>query len=236
MSSTRDFAESTRHKPLLKVEHYFDIYDQHFAKFIKTPCKMLEIGVYNGGSLEMWKEFLGPSSSVSGIDISPTILNLQFPPGIQVFLCNQEDRPALKNLSDSVGGFDLILDDGGHRMSHQINSFEALFPLLKPNGVYMVEDTHTSYWKSFGGGLRSPGSFMEYAKAATDYVNVDHFREEDTLNIPADLKKALKEELTSVTFYDSMIVFTKGNKTPKRAFWYNGEAGIRESGPLTNYS
>jgi hypothetical protein len=236
MSSTRDFALSDHHKPLLKVEHYFDIYDTYLRHFQGTSCKMLEIGVYNGGSLEMWKDFLGPNSTIHGIDISTTILGLQFSPGISASICNQEDKPALKRLSDSNGGFDIVLDDGGHHMSNQIKSFEALFPLLKPNGVYMVEDTHTSYWKSFGGGLRKPGSFMEYAKAVSDYVNVDHFREADTLDIPADLKDSLKRELTSITFYDSMIVFTKGQKATKRAFWYNGKDGVRESGPLTNYS
>ena len=53
-------------------------------------------------------------------------------------------------------GFDIVLDDGGHELRMQQASFEALFPSMRPGGVYIVEDTHTSMWPMFG------GSFLDY--------------------------------------------------------------------------
>ena len=53
---------------------------------------------------------------------------------------------------DRYGPFDIIIDDGGHTMEQQIASIETLFPALNEGGVYLCEDTHTSYWESTAAG------------------------------------------------------------------------------------
>ena len=64
-----------------------------------------------------------------------------------------------------------FIDDGGHTMGQQIATFEEMYPKVNENGVFLIEDLHTSYWQSYGGGYRKPGTFMEYAKALTDQLN-----------------------------------------------------------------
>src|SRR5690606_32935288 len=66
------------------------------------------------------------------------------------------------------GPFDLVIDDGSHKNAHMLKSLEMIFPHLKPGGLYVVEDIHTSYWDSYGGKLRGGGTFMEVTKERLD--------------------------------------------------------------------
>jgi ubiquinone/menaquinone biosynthesis C-methylase UbiE len=59
-------------KKITKWTHYFWVYDRHFAALRDKPIKMLEVGVLNGGSLEMWKKYFHPDSTIVGIDITPS--------------------------------------------------------------------------------------------------------------------------------------------------------------------
>lgn len=80
----------------------------------------------------------------------------------------------IENIAANVcGSFDLILDDGGHTMNQQIVSIETLFKYLKKDGIYLVKDCHTSYWSSYGGGLKNTNSFIEYSKNLINYINQD---------------------------------------------------------------
>src|SRR5215472_16408253 len=54
-----------------KWNHYFEVYERHFSRFRRTPVRVLEIGVYSGGSLEMWSEYFGPEAQIYGVDIEP---------------------------------------------------------------------------------------------------------------------------------------------------------------------
>jgi len=89
-------------------------------------------------------------------------------------------------------------------MSQQITTFEELYPHLTPDGVFLTEDVHTSYWANYGGGYHKPGTFMEYAKGLTDQLNAWHSREDDFA----------VDEFTRTTrsmhFYDSIVVFERG--------------------------
>jgi hypothetical protein len=67
-----------------------------------------------------------------------------------------------------------------------------------------------------GGGLRNRNSFIEYAKTYIDIIHQDWWSELDT---ELERKKKIGKDLTSVHFYDSMIVFEKFGKTEmKRVF------------------
>jgi len=233
MRSILDIAINTAHKPMFKLEQYFDVYDKYFSKYRNTPVRILEIGVCDGGSLDLWRSYFGDDAIIFGIDINPAVRKFACK-NTTIIIVDQEDRETLEELFKDVEPFDIILDDGGHMPNQQKNSFEALFPLLHPNGVYLVEDIQTSYWKLFDGGLRKPNTFIEYSKQLIDYVNVDHFRSEDNLELYMPLKVALCKQLTSVNFYDGMVVFTKGDKTPKRAIHYNGNGNTVEDS-LSSY-
>jgi hypothetical protein len=164
---------------------------------------VLEFGVSQGGSLEMWREYFGPRARIVGVDIDPRCKAVEGE-GISVLIGDQEDRAFLRSLPDQLGPIDVVIDDGGHTMSQQTTTFEEVYPRVATDGVFLVEDLHTSYWEEFGGGYRRAGSFVEYAKGLLDQLNAWHSR--DDALVVDDLTRTTR----SVHWYDSVIVFEKG--------------------------
>ena len=64
------FLRSTR-RDVMKWHHYFDVYEKFMAPFRGTDVRLLEIGVARGGSLRMWREYLGPAARISGAELDP---------------------------------------------------------------------------------------------------------------------------------------------------------------------
>jgi len=156
----RDYFEHNNGKLIHKWVHYFDIYHYHFKKYRKKRITVLEFGVFQGGSLQMWRKYFGHKARIIGVDINPKCKNLK-EKGIEIFIGDQEDRVFLKELIQKIGNIDIVIDDGGHTMKQQINSFEELFPHVNDGGVYLVEDLHTSYWNDYQGGYHTKGTFIE---------------------------------------------------------------------------
>jgi cephalosporin hydroxylase len=191
-----------------KWMHYFDIYDRHFSRFRGRDIVVVEIGVYHGGSLGMWKSYFGANAKLVGVDINPRARKFA-DTQVDIVIGDQSDRVFLRDLRARYPHIDVLLDDGGHAMHHQITTFEELFDAVAEDGVYMVEDTHTSYWPEFGGGLHSPVSFIEYAKRLADQLNAWHVREW------ADAERsAFARSAWSLTFYDSIVAIEKRPKKP----------------------
>lgn len=134
-----------------KWHHYLPLYDRYFARFRGTPVRMLEIGCWRGGSLDMWRQYLGPQAVLFGIDIDPHCKPLD---GIsaQVRIGSQDDPLFLAEVVAEMGGVDVVLDDGSHVMKHVRASLRTLFPMLETGGLYMIEDMHTAWLPGFGGG------------------------------------------------------------------------------------
>jgi hypothetical protein len=193
-----------------KWHHYFDIYHNHFSRFRNQPVTILEIGVYKGGSLQMWKNYFGSQAKIYGLDIDPKCKNLE-EDQIKIFIGDQANRDFLKELSGEIGTIDILIDDGGHTMVQQINTFNELYSAVSETGVYLVEDLHTSYWEDYGGGYEKPGSFIEYAKGFIDSINAWHSRDSELT--PGNLTKSA----TGIHFYDSVLVIEKypNNTKPK---------------------
>jgi hypothetical protein len=191
--------------------HYFDIYDRHFARFRGREIVMVEIGIYHGGSLGMWKSYFGPQARLVGVDINPRALKFA-DDQVTVIIGDQSDRAFLRDLRKRYPRIDILLDDGGHSMNQQIISFEELYDAVAEDGVYMVEDVHTSYWPEYGGGLRAEGSFLEYTKKLVDQLNAWHVRE-----WTAGEKSAFARSAWSLTWYDSVVAIEKRPKAPPEA-------------------
>lgn len=187
--------------------HYFDIYHHHFSRFRGQPLTMIEIGVFNGGSLQMWRDYFGPRSTIVGVDINPDCAQFS-EPGIDIVIGDQADRAFLRSLSERYANFAILLDDGGHRMNQQIATFEELYPRLQADGVYLCEDTHTSYDPVFGGGLRKPNTFIETVKSLVDRLNAFHSVDHSQLE-PDDFTRTTD----SMHFYDSVVVIEKKART-----------------------
>jgi cephalosporin hydroxylase len=200
-------------KRIHKLTHYFDIYEHHFERFRGTSPVMIEIGVANGGSIEMWQDYFGPGAQIIGIDLNPECA-AHAGPGIDIFVGSQSDPAVLEGVFAKYPAIDIILDDGSHIMSDMIATFEFAYPRLKNRGVYMVEDTHTAYWDEFGGGWKRAGSFQEFAKDKTDELNAWHGREAFPVT-------EITRNTHAICFYDSVIVFEKRRQGERRAILTN---------------
>jgi hypothetical protein len=126
-------------KGIVKWRHYFEIYDRHLAKFVGEPSTLLEIGIYAGGSLDMWREYLGPKSDLYGVDIDPYCTRFV---EATVFIGDQADRAFWETFRAQTPLLDIIIDDGGHTVEQQLVTLEELLPRLRPGGVYVCEDIH----------------------------------------------------------------------------------------------
>ena len=127
-----------------KWTHYFDIYNRHFSRFVGKEVKVLEIGVFSGGSLEMWRHYFGPRCRVYGVDVNEACRSYgnEF---TEIFIGDQADRGFWKVFKKRVPHLDILVDDGGHRPEQQIATLEEMLPHLRPGGVYLCEDIHGTH-------------------------------------------------------------------------------------------
>jgi hypothetical protein len=204
----RAYFERNPGRLMRKWAHYFDIYHHHFQRFRGRRCTILEIGVYHGGSLQMWRDYFGAQARVVGVDINPRLTSLD-EPGIEIVIGDQGDRGFLRRLAQQIGPIDVLIDDGSHLMGHQIATVEELYGALRDDGVLLVEDTHTSYWREHGGGLRTPYTFMEFAKRLVDELNAWHSRDPHSF-APGGFTRGTR----SMHFYDSVVVIEKSPVSP----------------------
>jgi hypothetical protein len=202
-------------RPIHKWKHYFPIYENHLMPFVNKSVLLIEIGVGRGGSLQMWKKFLGPAAIVVGIDVNKDCKNYEED---QIFIrIGSQDSPSfLKNIIEEFGTPDIVIDDGSHMMEHIETSFDFLYPKVSKNGVYMVEDLHTAYWSEYNGGLYEKKSFIEKSKRLIDHLNADHTRGKIE-------QSDFSRTTNSINFYDSVIVFQKGLHLIKDAPIYGKE-------------
>jgi hypothetical protein len=205
-------------KIIHKWVHYFPVYERHFEWYRNKSLTFLEIGVFKGGSLQMWQRYFGPMAKIVGIDIDEGCQKHE-QPGIFVRIGDQSDQRFLQSIIDEFGVPDIVLDDGSHQMNHINASFRFLYPKLPKNGIYMVEDLHTAYWDEYGGGREKADSFVNQAKEFIDSLNADHSRGA----VAADF---VTRGTFSISFYDSIVAFEKGDVWRKEAP-QTGRDGIR---------
>ncbi len=192
--------------------HYFF----HFRKFRNKPINLLEIGIggyknphEGGGSLRMWERFF-PKARIHGIDLYD---KKSLEEGrISIYTGNQVDRPFLEKISNSVGGFEIIIDDGSHVNEHIIETFKILFPLLKVGGIYVIEDVQTSYWPEYGGDSLNPDqetTAMGYFKKFIHGLNHAEFK------LPGYEPGYFDKNIFGIHFYHNLIFIYKKSNNEK---------------------
>jgi hypothetical protein len=202
---------NNKDKRIAKWTHYFPIYEKHFKPLTDRPIKMLEIGILDGGSLNMWKDYFHPESTIVGIDINAECLKHKYDsPNIKIRIGDQSDPAFLQSLVDEFGEFDLVLDDGSHHVSHVNKTFQFLFPKIAEDGIFFIEDTHAAYWSSHGGSIDHPESINNVAKKMIDIINADHTKGQ----LEPDY---FTRNVKCMSCYDSIVVFERGNIGEKLA-------------------
>jgi len=144
------FDSHTEGLGIWKWRHYFELYQHHFQKFVGQPVNVLEIGIYGGGSLGMWKEYFGPQCRIFGIDIEPACKSYENE-SVRVFIGDQGNRDFWRSFRKQTPPLDIVIDDGGHQPEQQIVTLEETLPHLRPGGVYLCEDVGPT-----------PSEFMRY--------------------------------------------------------------------------
>jgi hypothetical protein len=156
------------------AHRYVDLYEQHLAPLRRSATKVLEIGIYRGASLQMWRDYF-PRAEVIGVDIK----EIPVPgPRIRTLVGDQSDPALLAKLAGE-GPYDLVVDDGSHHASHIAASFAGLFDAVRPGGFYVIEDMHTAYWEGAyeGGPPGTGGTSVELVAGLLDGVNRRHVAE-----------------------------------------------------------
>jgi limonene-1,2-epoxide hydrolase len=208
MNDLEAWFRAHRGRRIHKWLHYFEIYDRHFARFRGKAPVVVEFGVSQGGSLQMWRDYFGPGTQLIGIDINPECRRFE-EEGVRIVIGDQADRAFLRALRKTLPPIDILIDDGGHAMEQQIATYEELFAQVQPNGVYLCEDLHTSYWRRWGGGYRKRGSFIEYSKHWIDALHAWHSRKPKQLAVSDFTRTA-----HSLHYYDSVLVVEKRPMQP----------------------
>ena len=187
---------------------YFEIYHRSFSRYRSLPITFVEVGVQNGGSARMWRDYFGPNARIIGIDIDPNCMALQ-EDGFEIWIGDQADPDFWQEFVQAVPSLDIVLDDGGHTMRQQIVTLQTLFPLLNNGGTYLCEDTHTSYFPKFGGGRGRPETFLEHVKSLIDDIHAFH-------HLPlSDIENSyMANNLHSISVFDSIVVLERRTKNP----------------------
>jgi hypothetical protein len=157
-----------------KWEHYLDVYDRTFAGYRSQAVAMLEIGIQNGGSLEVWAKYFEAGRTFIGCDIDPNCRRLTYPDSrIHVVVGDAGLDTTRAQVLEKCGTFDIIIDDGSHTSGDIVKGFSQYFPYLHDGGVYVAEDLHCSYWLDFSGGLNHPLSAIAFFKHLVDVIHRD---------------------------------------------------------------
>lgn len=199
---------------------YLSEYDRLFQDYCNKSVRLLEIGIQNGGSLEIWSEYFKHAESLVGCDINPDCANLRYDdPRIHVVVGDANAADISQQVFKHSAEFDIIIDDGSHRSSDIIKSFALYFPKLVDGGLFIAEDLHCSYWEEFEGGLFDPYSSMNFFKHFADIINHEHWGVEksraDVLRGVfakygcEDMDVELLAQVHSVEFINSMCVLRK---------------------------
>jgi len=234
-AETPDYAELfVRHDGHIssKWGHYCFIYQELFARFLekKQPLTLLEIGVQNGGSLQLWQKFLPEGSQIYGLDVDAKCLELKFARNIHVYHGNAASGSFWESNLQNIT-FDVIIDDGSHFCDEVTAAFSLLFDKkLKPGGLYLIEDLHTSYSWSYRGGFRKKDSSIEYCKNIIDAINASHFEQPVFFNQAEFARmRVLNQLIKKISFYDSVCAIEKyetERTNPFEIFLTGFDAGV----------
>jgi len=181
---------------------YLDIYENAFSAFRNKPVRLLEIGVQNGGSLEIWRKYFPNAERIVGCDVNEKCRELTFDDGnISLIIGDANSDQAEKGIVTQSDRYDIIIDDGSHQSSDIIRSFSRYFQYLNDGGKYVAEDLHCSYWQRFGGGLYNPYSAISFFKRLLDVINSEHW------GLPSERKAVLSafEKKYLVSFEETLL-------------------------------
>lgn len=230
MKSLREIFDQHDKRLIHKYEHYIEIYEEYFSKYRNTNVSILEIGLSQGGSIDMWKEYFGPELTFYGVDINADNKSFE-EPNVKIFIGSQSDKIFLNSIKSKISEVDILIDDGGHTMEQQVATFDVMFDHVKPGGIYLCEDVQTSYMKHFYGKYKGKNTFIEYSKGFIDQLHA--WFSEDKSKFKID---SLTRNIKAIHYYTSMVFIEKEKMTEpvevkkgKATIGFGGNIGYYET-------
>jgi len=175
---------------------YLDVYEDLFAPLKEKELRILEIGVSSGGSVKMWEEYF-PKAQIVGFDRQEKCKGFETD-RIKIITGDQGDDNAIAAIP---GEFDIIIDDGSHKVKHQRHTLRILWPMVKPGGYFIIEDLQTSYVDKYGGGMERDGSMIEHLKKIVDDINWEWWTKEPSND--------MQKHLYMMLFFSGLCVLKK---------------------------
>lgn len=211
------YTESNKHSE--HCVHYFDIYDKYFSPIRDKDITLLEIGIFRGGSLRMWKEYF-TNSTVIGVDI-----NLPLPvdqriidAGALAYHGDATNKELITHIIKEHGNLDIIIDDGSHYSREQIKSFQLFFPHLKNGGIYIIEDLFPSYWSSHR--EKDELSCIDFCKNLVDNLNYMAYKNKywknQTYNYSDEPLNYYEQWIENISFYKGIVFIIKSQQPHKK--------------------
>jgi hypothetical protein len=155
---------------------YLNEYEHLFAAWRERPVRLLEIGIQNGGSLEIWSRYFPQAKVLVGCDIDPLCGRLTYDdPRICVVVGDASTDETAGRINAISAQWDIVIEDGSHQSRHIVDAFARFFPHVVEGGVFVAEDLHCSYWREFEGGLADPFSAISFFKRLADLTNFEHW-------------------------------------------------------------
>jgi hypothetical protein len=183
--------------------HYFSIYESHLSKFVGKEVHFLEIGVYSGGSLKMWRDFFGPKAYIYGVDIMPEC-KVYEDDRTKIFIGDQADPDFWENFKKQVPSLDVCVDDGGHSFLQQVTTLKALLPHIRGGGIFLCEDVQGSsnQFSDFCSGMIHGLNASENQVSNSDSMS-------ERLVVPSN---NFMQNIKSINFYPFIVLLEKNDK------------------------
>lgn len=200
---------------------YLYVYDQLMQTSREKPINLLEIGVQNGGSLEIWAKYFANAKNIVGCDILSKCKKLKFADSrIKLVIGDVNNKAVLAKINQVCNRYDFIIDDGSHKSSDIIKTFFKLWPRLIDGGAYVIEDLHCSYWPKFSGGFLYRFSSISFIKCLIDIINHEYWGNELTRldllkefsrKFSLDLREEDLTNIQSIKLLNSICIITKAS-------------------------
>lgn len=131
------FGPDVGHNDRGSTHSYVDVYENLLAPY-RDRCDLLEVGIAQGMGLKLFGEYLGPESTITGVDLSLTFDTKEFDSRFK-FIVGDATKP---EIVEKLGGkmFDVCIDDASHMQADQVATFKLLKSHVNPGGLYVIED------------------------------------------------------------------------------------------------
>lgn len=138
----KDLCNHWNREPFNKRKNFIETYEEKFSRLkSKSDLRILELGIDGGGSLQLWEQYFPNASLILGVDIDLSKCRVQSSGKLRM-IEGDLSRVETYNKIKMYGGFDLIIDDGSHKGDEIIAAFGNLFPILKEDGYYSIENLY----------------------------------------------------------------------------------------------